>query len=992
MTRLRKFRLMCALALQIVAGSALLAGSAYALDPAKAVTQYLQTSWNTGSGLPQSTVLAVAQTTDGFIWFGTEEGLARFDGARFMVFTRRTTPGLPSNFVQALQADPDGSLWIGTDTGLSHFRPDNKERQRGSFETLTMANGLSSNNITALCTGRDGGLWVGTSQGLDLIRNGHISTWSVKDGLADAAVNAMAVDSGGTLWIGTEKGLSRFEQGRFVTITTRDGLPSNIITALTAAPDGSLWVGSLANRVAQIREGRVFVPNQRLPWSEINALLRDRDGALWIAFDHHGVGRLYGGRLEVYGATRGLPSDRCSNSLFEDREGSLWVGLQDDGVVQLRDSKFTVYGKPEGLSGNYMDSVLQAQDGTMWVAADTDGVDHLLANGKIEVWNQSKGLPNQEVYSLYQTRDGSMWIGYRRGTLARIHNGHVSIYRDKAAADVGLLSLFEDRQGQMWVGFSGNGLAQFEHGAFRHVRDTGQIRSIIQSPDGALWIALDGDGIERRYQGSTTRFTDTNGLAGNHVMCLVSDPDGTIWAGTSDGLSRIRDGHIVSWTPQQGLPDSAVGSIIEDNSGNLWIGGDSGILRIARQELNNSDGTAGTVHPVLYGTSDGLRTRETLYGTGLSTWKDRDGRLWFSTIVGAAVIDPAHIPVNTMAPPVWIERVTFNSRDVPVREGLRLGPGSGNLEVTFTAPSFVAPQQVRFRYRLNGFDQDWVYTSSRRVAWYTNLAPGRYDFEVEAENSDGVWNSDGASFNFVLRPLATRTPLAWCAYGAMGLLLAWGIISFRTRNLLRRQKELTHTVAERTAQLEAEKAALEAARHALHIQATHDSLTGLFNRAAILEHLQREISRATREKTPLALVIADLDHFKSLNDNYGHLCGDDTIREAADRFRSVMRDYDLAGRYGGEEFLMLLPGLDPALAPSRVAELLEAIRSRPFCIGEAEIHLTCSIGVATFRPEMETPTDRELLSRADTALYVAKNAGRNQAVFEVSDINDAAPR
>lgn len=989
----RAFRRRPGIAMLLVALWTLLSSPAHALDPGKWITQYLQTTWNTTTGLPQSTVLAIAQTSNGYIWLGTEEGLARFDGARFRVFTRRNTPGLPSNYIQALRACSDGGLWIGTDTGLSHYRPELEAGPTGGFQTLTTANGLSSNNVTALVEDHAGDLWVGTSLGLDRIHEGHVQTWTVSDGLADNAVSNMALDAGGTLWIGTEKGLSRFENGRFVTFTTRDGLPSDIVTALTTSPDGSVWVGTLADRVTQIRNGKVMVLDERLPWSEINALLADRDGALWIAFDHHGIGRLYHGRLDLYGAARGLPSNRCSSILFEDREGSLWVGTQDAGVVQFRDGKFTVFGKPEGLSGNYIDSVIQAQDGTMWIAADTDGVNHLLANGKVEVWNQSKGLPNQEAFSILQTRDGALWIGYRRGTLAELRNGRITVYRDPSAADSGLLTLFQDREGRMWVGFGGKGLAQFDHGRFRHITDTGQVRSIVESPDGALWIALDGEGVARRYQGSVTHYTTADGLAGNHVMCVYAEADGTIWAGTADGLSRIRDGHVVSWGPQQGLPDSAVGSVIEDNLGNLWIGGDAGIARIALKELNETAGTpSGPVHPVLYGTSDGLRTRETLYGTGFSTWKSRDGRLWFSTILGAAVIDPAHIPVNHVVPPVWIERVTFDSRAVPLHDGLRLGPGSGNLEVTFTAPSFVAPQQVRFRYRLNGFDQDWIYTASRRSAWYTNLPPGSYNFEIDAANSDGIWNNTGASFSFVLRPRITRTPLAWFCYVALALLLAWGVLSFRTRNLLRRHKELSQTVAERTAQLESEKSALEVARHALHIQATHDSLTGLFNRAAILEHLHREIARAHREKTPLTVAIADLDHFKSLNDNYGHLCGDDTIREAADRFRSAMRGYDLAGRYGGEEFLMLLPGLDPRLAPSRVNELLEAIRSRPFAVGDAKIHVTCSIGVATFRPDTETPTDRELLSRADTALYVAKKAGRNQVVFELLGIDETTSR
>jgi diguanylate cyclase (GGDEF)-like protein len=958
--------------------------TAFALDPAKAITQYMQTSWTSESGLPQNSVQAIAQTADGYLWFGTQEGLTRFDGAHFNTYTRHNAHGLGSSFIQALAAGRDGGLWIGTDSGLSHYQPTTSGGPEGVFTTLTTKDGLSGNNIAALCEDREGGLWVGTGRGLNRVVNGRVQNWTTSDGLAEVAIRTMTLDAGGTLWVGTAKGLSRFEHGRFKSFTTRDGLPGDDIVALAPAQDGSLWIGTQANGLAQIRNGRISVFPQRLPWNEIAALLADHDGALWIAFDRHGIARLYRGKLDFYDASRGLPSDRCDHALFEDREGSLWIGFLDTGAAQLRDGKFTAFGRPEGLSGNYTGNVLQAQDGTMWIGADDNGLDHLLADGRVEVWGPKKGLPNQAVYSMVQTRDGDLWVGYRRGTIARIHKGSISIYRDPQASDSSVNSLLEDRDGTLWIGFEGKGLARFDHGTIRHLSDSGRIASLAESKDGALWIGLDGDGAQRIFHGVTTTFTTANGLHSDHVMSLYADADGSMWVGMqSGGLSHIRDGHVFTWTPDQGIPDTSIGSIIGDDDGNLWFGGDTGIFRIAKAELKQSEGHPdAALHPVLYGTADGLRTRETLYGSMPCVWKSRDGRLWFGTIEGVAVIDPAHIPVNTVVPPVWIDRVKLDLHTIPLTDHIRLGPGSGNLEVSFSAPSFVAPQREHFRYRLIGFDPDWNYSGGRRNAWYTNLPPGYYTFTVQAENNDGIWSPTGASFSFSLRPPLSRTPMAYAFYAMLALLLTWGVIAFRTRSLTRRQQELTRIVAERTAQLEAEKAALEATRRELHIQATHDSLTGIFNRAAMLEHLQREIARATRDRTPLGVLIADLDHFKSLNDNYGHLCGDDVIRESADRFRCTMRGYDIVGRYGGEEFLILFPGWDPAPATGRVDDLLESIRSRPFEIGENRIRLTCSIGVATFRPEVDSPSIREVLSRADTALYVAKNSGRNCASFE----------
>lgn len=977
----------------ILAAMALPAPAVFALDPAKAITQYMQTTWTSESGLPQNTVQTLTQTSDGYLWFGTQEGLARFDGVRFTSYTRHNAPGLASSFIQTLVASHDGSLWIGTDSGLSHYTPAIAAAPNGAFTTLTTRDGLAGNSITALREDREGGLWVGTGKGLDRIFDGHIRSWTMRDGLADVSISVITMDAGGTLWVGTAKGLCRFENGHFRTLSAQDGFPPDAISALAAAPDGSLWIGTGAHGLLQIRDGRVTSFAQTLPRNEIAGLLIDHDGALWVAFDRHGIARLYHGKVDLHDTERGLTSDRCTGGLFEDGEGSVWIGFADAGLAQLRDGKFTVFGTAEGLSGNYTGNVLQAQDGTMWIGADDKGLNHLLADGRVEVWGPKQGMPNQAVYSLLQTRDGDLWVGYRRGTLARLHQGQVSVFHDPDASEFSINALLEDHDGTLWMGFEGKGLARFDHGTIRHITDSGRIAALTQSSDGALWIALDGDGLQRLDHGVTNGYTTANGLHSDHVMSLFADPDGSLWAGTQGGgLSHIRNGRMVTWTPDQDMPDTSIGSIVGDNNGNLWFGGDTGIFRIAKKELSQAGGQPSAVHPLIYGTADGLRSRETLYGSMPCAWKSRDGRLWFGTIAGVAVVDPAHIPMNSVVPPVWIERVKFDSHSIARLNGIRLGPGKGNLEVAFSAPSFVSPQQERFRYRLIGFDSDWIYSGSRRNAWYTNLPPGNYTFTVQAENNDGIWNESGSSFRFTLRRPLTRTPAAYAFYGFVALLLAWAVVAFRTRALTRRQEELTRIVAERTSQLESEKAALEATRRELHIQATHDALTGIFNRAAMLEHLQREIARATRDRTPLGVLIADLDHFKSLNDNYGHLCGDDVIRESADRFRTAMRGYDIVGRYGGEEFLILFPGWDLSLAPRRVDDLLESIRSRAFEVGDCRIRLTCSIGVATFRPEIDSPSIREVLSRADTALYVAKNSGRNCARFEARSESDTGSR
>jgi len=969
------------------------------LDPHRAITQYIQTSWTSESGLPQNSVHAIAQTKDGFLWLGTEEGLVRFDGTEFRIYNRREHKGLASDYISALLAGRDGSLWIGTDSGLTHYTTAFAFRAAGggiggdgTFVTLTAGDGLTSNIVTSLAEASGGAIWVGTNRGLNRIREGKIEAWTHRNGLVSDDVQVLTIDSRNALWIGSTKGLSKFEGDRIKNWTAENGLPGGRISALSADPDGSMWAASWGYGLVQVKDDHVFdVLPLKGGLREVDALLRDRDGGLWIAFDRRGLGRLFHQKLNFYGLAEGLPSNRCTRAIFEDREGSIWAGLLDAGVVQFRNGKFAVYGKPEGLAGNYIGNILQDRDGSMWIGSDSNGLNHLQTDGTVQVWDHRKGIPEQAVYSIAQTRDGAIWTGFRNGVLARIKDRAVTMFTDPLARDTSLNAVFEDREGYLWVGFYGKGLARFEGGRFHHVTGSGRISAITESRDGYIWAATDDSGLLRISGENITHITAMDGLPNDHVMCLFADANGDLWAGTaSGGLSRIHNGKIATWTPDQGLLEPTVGSITGDNEGYLWLGGDSGIYRIAKSEFNA--GNIHSVHPVAYGPADGLRSRETVYGGMPSTWKDRGGRVWFSTIRGAAVIDPAAIRVNRLPPPVWIERVNFDSNLIVPRNGMVIGRGPGNMEFSFSAPTFIAPQLERFQYRLVGFDKDWISAESRRTAWYTNLPPGEYKFCVRARNSDGVWNETDASFSFVLLPPLARTPAAYSLYALLLMIVIWVVIRLRTESLVRRQQELKRLVAERTAQLEVEKSALDAARQELHTRATFDSLTGLLNRPTILERLEHEIERAVRDQASLGIAILDLDHFKQVNDTYGHLCGDAVIAEAAERIRQALRSYDMAGRYGGEEFLIVMPGWSPGRAPQRIDDLLEAIRQRPFKYGAEELKITCSIGVTTFESGAGLADTLQLLKRADDALYVSKASGRNCRTFDrpSEDVTHAA--
>ncbi|MGB8030361.1 MAG: two-component regulator propeller domain-containing protein [Terracidiphilus sp.] len=959
------------------------AARAGALDPQKTISQYIQAVWNTETGLPQTSIYSVAQTGDGYLWVGTESGLARFDGVRFTVYNRRNTKALPADYIPHLLGARDGSLWIATDSGLVHMK-------NGAWTTYTVRDGLSSNDIRALFEGSDGSLWVGTARGLDRLKDGGIEVYGSRDGLPGTMVTDVKADSTGVLWIATDAGLGRFDGKRFEAYTALGGLTNNSISALAITPDGAVWMAAAHGQLARLAQGHLESEStnaikDETKGDDITALLFDHNGNLWIGFESHGLARLHNGALSLYGAQNGLPGDTVE-SFFEDSEHNLWVGLFDGGLVQLRDGTFTTYGKPEGLSSNTDWCELPARDGSIWLATSTGGLDRILPNGVVRSYSSGERKSNETIHSMLETRDGAIWLGQRHGVLTRFQDGRFATFQYVQSNKSAINSLLEDRNGNLIVGTYGSGVARFKDGKFEVIRATGEIPAMAEAADGTLWLGTDGEGVIRIKNGIATSLTKAKGLLSDHILALHMDEEGVLWIGSSSGgLNRVEDGRITSYTPDQGLFDSTVGNILEDAFGNLWMGSDKGVFRVAKSELNDlANGRISSIHGVVYDTMDGLRSRETMQGGTGTASKGSDGRLWFSTMNGLSVVDPARALGDDQPLRVQIEEVSIGGKAADAAQIVRVGPRASRLEIQFTAPSFVAPERIQFRYLLEGFDDHWSAASTRRTADYTNLPPGRYRFMVEASRDGEQWSAAAEPLSLSVVPPWYRTRMAISSFVFAAIILTWFFVEMRTRSLKRRRNELERLVVERTAQLEIEKQGLLRAREALQFQAAHDSLTGLWSRSAILDQLARELERAKRQRTVLSVVVGDLDHFKVINDTYGHLCGDIVLRESAHRLVGLMRGYDAIGRYGGEEFLIVLPGYDAAKNPARAWDLVDALAARPFDCNGTEMNITCSFGVAVTWPWLDLTTIDDLIRRADKALYQAKRNGRNRVEFDPS--------
>jgi signal transduction histidine kinase/CheY-like chemotaxis protein/ligand-binding sensor domain-containing protein len=791
--------------------------AAQALDPTKALTQYVREVWQQEEGLPENDVTAVVQTRDGYLWLGTEEGLVRFDGIQFTVFDKSNAPELTSVYIRALCEGHDGSLWIGTDGGGAYRLKD------GKLNAGPTQDGLSHDVVRALYESEDGSLWIGTDgHGLGRWKEGQFSRYTTKDGLADDFIWALTGTEDGSLWIGTNHGLNQLKGGKFSLYTTKEGLPNNVVWTLGLGRGQSLWVGT-GGGLCRMQDGKLHAYGGKggPDTNPVKSVYEDQHGTLWIGTDGHGLERITEGNISTYTTKEGLSNDTVS-AITEDGEGSLWLGTFGGGLVRLKDASFITYGNEPGLSMEDVNAVYESHDGSIWIGTSGAGLNQL-KDGKVTHYTSKQGLPSDEVWSVLEGRDGSLWVGTKGGGLARIQEGRITTYSTKnGLSNDSIRALLEDQQGNLWIGTRSGGLNRFKDGKFtlystRNGLPSDVIRVLYQDPAGTLWIGTEGGlvameggkaaGVRSGGPRANLRtYTTKDGLADNETCSIYRDGEGTFWIGScSGGLSRFKDGKFTVYTTRQGLFNDIVFQILEDDLGNLWMGCNKGIYRASKKELNEfAEGTIERIHCVSYGVSDGMGSPECNGGFQPAGWKTRDGRLWFPTLKGVAVVDPAHLKTDDQPPRVRVEQVLIDGKPVPDLGNIKVPPGHSKLEFCYTGLSFSAPRKVQFKFQLVGFDGNWVDAGSRRSAYYTNIPAGRYRFRVIACNGEGIWNQEGASVAIELEPHFYQT--LWF-YTLAGLLLLAAVIGgyrLRIRQISAHEKALELRVKERTEELQKE--------------------------------------------------------------------------------------------------------------------------------------------------------------------------------------------
>ncbi len=799
------------------------------LDPTQPLSQYVHQSWQTGQGLPQNSVLALARTPDGYLWLGTEEGLVRFDGTRFTLYDRNTT-GLKSNMVLTLLVDRNKDLWLGTyGGGIARLHS-------GKFQSFDTKAGLPSNLVRVLYEDKEGNIWIGTDGGgLARLKDGHFHTFKRRDGLADNAVFAIAEDNADKLWIGTHSGLSSLKNDSFTTFTTHDGLSGDFVRAVYPDSDGSVWVGT-NDGLSQISHSGVrrFTAQDGLPSNMINSLRRDAVGSLWVG-TANGLGRLARGAFTSYSDKDGL-SGKDVWAILDDPEGRLWIGTAGGGLNSIHSGAFKSVAKPDGLASDLILPVFQDWEGAIWMGSD-QGVMNL-KDGRITTYTVKQGLPDNLVFSIAQDHEGTMWFGTRRG-LATMRDGKIAAV--EAIGQSSVLCTYIDHKGELWVG-TRNGLSHMGDGIIKTYKtqdglSNDNVIAIFEDAKGVMWVGTGGGGVNRFESGHFTSYTAKNGLGSDVVWSIYGQPDGTLWFGTSGGgLSRFRDGKFTIYGVAGGLYDDSVLAILNDHLGNFWFSSNKGVFRVSEKDLDDfAGGRIRKIRSTAFGTADGLKSSECNGGFQPAALRTSNGALWFPTVRGVAVINPGFIK-TPKSPSAVLEHISVNGRELAPGEAVAVPPGAGQLEFQFTAPTSIAPDKVGFRYMLEGFDKDWVNAGPRRTAYYTNISPGEYRFRVQA-GRDGLWSNTQTSVGLTLQPHYYQTKTFAVLVFLSLVTVCAAAYRVRVRNLKLREQKLVGLVDERTVALRKSEAQLRQSRDELELRVQERTAELLFSNRALEEEI-----------------------------------------------------------------------------------------------------------------------------------------------------------
>ncbi|MEP1094654.1 MAG: two-component regulator propeller domain-containing protein [Cyclobacteriaceae bacterium] len=775
------------------------------LNPEKRLTQYIIDSWTTDSGLPNNGILDIEKTSDGYLWIATYSGLTRFDGTNFNEFPEL----LNVNGIRSLHEDRSGNLWIGSDDGsLIKYK-------NGEFSFVTMHEELVSPVVTSISEGLNGEIWIGTRSGMAVVEDNVLRKLE-HPVLAQAFVYCAEVDAANNLWIGTSGlGLFKYTSGAVEQFTTEHGLINNSIRSIHVGNNEQLMIGTEGGLTLFSEEtpSESFTTANGLPHNYVNEILHDSQGTTWLGTDN-GLVRFKKGVIEVLDNSKGL-ADNTIQALYEDMAGVLWVGTYFGGLNRLKDGKFINYGLLEGLQEEVV-YVAHEDRGMVWVGT-ANGLSYL-EEGKITSTKLGDFSAINTIRDILCDSRRYLWIGTSAG-LVLYKGGRIEkrITTRQGLSNNRVRRISEAQNGDLWVGTA--------KGLNRYNVETGEIRtygatsglsnefilSLFVDSQDKVWVGTNGGGLLLLQDETFQSFADAEGLDSNIIFGIDEDEEGNLWVSTNSGVSRYKDGKFQSLTKTEGLPSNTVFQILINEY--YWLFTDKGLVRIDKKDLQQVlDGEIESLRStLLLNKSEGMRTDQ-VTGVSISDVSSK-GHILVSTLRGLSILDPAKLKVSDAAATVMLTAVLSDGIELEDRNDVRFAPGTRYNEFHYATLNFYAPEKVKFRYRLENFDEDWVEAGTRRTAYYSNLPPGEYTFQVLASNSDGVWNEIPVELHFCQEAYFYET--TWF-YIALALALGGAIFLLyqaRVRTLRVSNKQLQELVTLRTEDVQKQNTELTQLNH-----------------------------------------------------------------------------------------------------------------------------------------------------------------------------------
>jgi ligand-binding sensor domain-containing protein/signal transduction histidine kinase len=818
-----------------------------ALDPSKKITQFTRDVWLSDHGLPINAVTSLCQDRAGYIWVGTLEGVARFDGIQFKVFDKSNTPELKNNTVITLCARSNGEVWAGTlGGGVTVF-------EGKSMRHYSEKDSLPSGFILSIFEDRSGVVWIGSRGGLSKFENGTFRNYTQKDGLPTSQVRTILQGKDQSLWIGTSSGLSRMTlDGRFENILKQNGLLDGNVVSLCEASDGILWIGTQDGGVHWMQEGQITPVKMKQPYVRATKIIEDKDRNIWFSSDGAGLIRYSNKTWQSLTSSNSGIEERML-SVMEDRENNLWVGTNGGGLHRLKEDDLVVFGAPEGLVNDQVTPILEDSKKNLWIGTE-DGVS-VLSGNELKNYNLKDGLAGNRIRSLCEDRKGRIWIGARNG-ISIWENGRIKKFTTPLPPNAVILAIHESRDSTIWIGTGGHGVLEIKESATKILTTkdglkTNIIFSITEDESGKMWFGSNA-GVSSYDRKQFRNYTSKEGLGSDIVVSLYAK-DQALWIGTySGGLTRIKDSVISVINTSNGLFSDAVYGMVEDDKGFLWMTCNKGIFKVRTSELDElADRKRNHITCEVYGKSEGMRTVECSGTVQPSGWKGKDGRLWFPTAKGAVMFDPGAHTQDHGETPLVIEKIKIDQDERHVLDKIELSYNKNSFEVHYAALSFRSPERIKFKYKLEGFDKEWHDAGVRRIAYYTKVPPGDYEFRIIASGGNDVWGKESAVLNISIAAPWWQTWWAYSFYGIGIVLAVTAVIQIRIENERKRQE------IKKAKELAAINSELQAT-----IRQLRETQAQLVQKEKLASLGQMTAGIAHEINNPLTFVHGNLDYFK----------------------------------------------------------------------------------------------------------------------------------